>query len=193
MNNIPLVPKLRHPLLRRHVVGFPTSTCDFAPTFNGFVRVAIFLHALAIVCVFPSICTTFEILVWCVSAMMLCGSIFLASSTVPCQTSCPDLPLQSANAHHRLHRCFLSTFLCFLPNKSCRCAGGPSLCTAPFANFALRRLVDDYELGDVTLSLLTVQLHCACIHIRTFVFDIDAVLQQSLFCEGVVKWNQHKC
>ena len=59
LNNMSAVPKLRLPSLRRHFVGFPRSTSDFVPTFHGFVRAAIFLHALAIVCVFfPSLCTT---------------------------------------------------------------------------------------------------------------------------------------
>ena len=51
LNNITLVPKLRLPLLRRHCVGFVRSTCDFVPTSYGFVRAAIFLHALVTVCV----------------------------------------------------------------------------------------------------------------------------------------------
>ena len=41
-------------------------------------------------------------------------------------------------------------------------------CIVSFALLALRRLVDDYELGDVSVSLFTVQLRCAFIHFRVF-------------------------
>ena len=52
LNNIPLVPKLRLPSLRRQFVGFPRCTCDVVTTFHCFVRSAILLRALSIVCVF---------------------------------------------------------------------------------------------------------------------------------------------
>ena len=55
LNKMPLVPKLRLPLLRRHFVGFPRSTCDFVPTSHGLARAAVLLHALTMVCVFSSI------------------------------------------------------------------------------------------------------------------------------------------
>ena len=61
LNNIPLVPKLRLPLLRRHFVRFSRSTFDAVPTYHGFVPAAVFLHALTTVCVASSsICTTYE-------------------------------------------------------------------------------------------------------------------------------------
>ena len=47
-----------------------------------------------------------------------------------------------------------------------------------FALFALRRLVDDYDLGDVSVFLFTVQLCCACTHSRTFFLDTDVVVLQ---------------
>ena len=40
---------------------------------------------------------------------------------------------------------------------------------------AMRRLVDDYELGDVSVSLFTVQLRCACVHLRFLFLDSEAV------------------
>ena len=71
--------------------GFPRSTCDFAPTYHGFVR-SVFLHALTIVCVFmQSICKALEINGY-FSEMMLRVLVFFTLWTeVPCQTSCPDL------------------------------------------------------------------------------------------------------
>ena len=56
LQNSPLVPNSRLPLLRRHVVTtFPRSPCDVVPTFHGFVRTALFLHALTTVGVLSSI------------------------------------------------------------------------------------------------------------------------------------------
>ena len=117
LNNFPLVPELRLPLLRRHCVGVQRSTCDFVPTFHGFVRSAMFLHALTIVCVlFPSICTSFEIVVHCLPKTMFCGLLILACLTeVPCQTSSPDLVLvQTASANYYLRRCFFQRVRLFL-------------------------------------------------------------------------------
>ena len=51
-NNIPLVPKVRLPLLRLHRVGLPMSLRDFVTTFHGFVRAAISFHVLSKVSVF---------------------------------------------------------------------------------------------------------------------------------------------
>ena len=110
-NKKPLVPEVRWPLLWRDCVGFPRFTCDFVPTVHSFVRAATLLQALKIVCVvFQSICTTFEI-VSCFLEMMLCGLMILACSTeATCQTSCPEPPLQTANANHHLRRCFFQRF-----------------------------------------------------------------------------------
>ena len=46
LNIIPLVLKLRLPLVRHHFVGFPKSTCDVVPTDHGFARAAVFLDSL---------------------------------------------------------------------------------------------------------------------------------------------------
>ena len=56
LNNIPLVPKLRLPLLRRHFVVFLRYTCCYVPTYHGVVRAEAFLHACTIVCVFVTVC-----------------------------------------------------------------------------------------------------------------------------------------
>ena len=98
LHYIPLVSKCRMLLLWPHVVGFPRSTCDFVQTYNGFVRAAVFLHVLTMVCVsFRSICTTFEIIP-CFSEMMLRVVVFCTFLTeVLCQTSCPDLPASRAS------------------------------------------------------------------------------------------------
>ena len=47
-------------------------------------------------------------------------------------------------------------------------ARGLFFCFVFFALFALHRLVDDYKLGDVSVSLFAAPLRCACIHLRTF-------------------------
>ena len=60
-----------------------------------------------------------------------------------------------------------------------------------FALLALRRLVDDYELGDFSVSSFTVQLRFAFIHFRIFFFCTEAVLLRARFCEVLVEWNQH--
>ena len=57
MNNIPMVPKLGLPLLRRHFVGVPKFTCDVVQTSHGFVRATLVLHELTTICIY-SICTT---------------------------------------------------------------------------------------------------------------------------------------
>ena len=49
------------------------------------------------------------------------------------------------------------------------------LATVQSKNIASRHVIDDYEVGDVHVSLLTVQLRCA--------FDADAVFLQALPCE----------
>ena len=41
-------------------------------------------------------------------------------------------------------------------------------CNVSFTNFALNHFVDCHELCEVSVSLFTVQLHCACTHVRTF-------------------------
>ena len=53
------------------ILGFLSLTCDVVPTFHGFVRAASFLHALTIISSFPSICTTFEIVLHCFLEMMV--------------------------------------------------------------------------------------------------------------------------
>ena len=49
-----------------------------------------------------------------------------------------------------------------------------------FARLALRRFVDDHELGDVNVSWSTVQLRCAFISLPNLFFDTGAVLLQAL-------------
>ena len=55
------------------------------------------MHALTIACVLiPPVFTTFEIS-WCFAEMMLRVLVFFTFLTeVPCQTSWPDVPLQTA-------------------------------------------------------------------------------------------------
>ena len=110
---------------------------------------------------------------------------------MPGQTSYPDLPLQTAQSNHYLRRCLFQRFsLCcskLLQNHS-TCAKGLSFCIVFFALFALRRLVDDYELGDVSDSLCTAQ-NPLCVHPLPYLsFDTEAVFQ-ALFCEVLVKLN----
>ena len=85
LNNIPLVTQLRLPLLWRHVEGFARSTCGLCPTYGGFVRAVVFLHAL----------TTFEN-VLCFQEMMLLDMVFFFNLQVSCWTSCTELPLKTA-------------------------------------------------------------------------------------------------
>ena len=146
-------------------------------------------NALTTVCVIcPSICTTFEIIVQCFPEEMLCGFIILACLTeVPCQTSCPDWPLETAQATHYLRRRF---FQCV--DVSCRMtprgSQGLSSCIVFLALFALRCLVDDYELGDESVSLLTVQIRCAFVHPPVPLFGdrkmklTELLMRSSLFC-----------
>ena len=112
LNNIPLVSQLRLSLLRSHVVVVPKSSCDFVPTFHGFARAGIFSHALTTVCVvIPSICSTFEIVLSYFLEMMHRGLTILGCLIeVPCQTSCPDFPMQTAQATHHLFSMFLFIF-----------------------------------------------------------------------------------
>ena len=69
LNKVPLIAESRLPVLRRRVADFLMSICDIVPTVNGFVRAAVFSHALTVVCVFsnlsaqPSICCAFR--TWC--------------------------------------------------------------------------------------------------------------------------------
>ena len=101
-NNIPLVPKVRLPLLRLHRVGLPMSLWDFVPTVHGFVRAVISLHVLSKVSVFfPFICTAFEFFLLCLPDMMLCGILTGES----CWTSCPGSPMQTAHANHDVRFC----------------------------------------------------------------------------------------
>ena len=56
-----------------------------------------------------------------------------------------------------------------------------------FTNFALNGFVDDHELCEVSVSLITTPL---CVHSLPYLFfDAEAVLLQALFCEELVKWN----
>ena len=114
LNNIPLVPKLRLPSLRRQFVGFPRCTCDVVSTFHCFVRVG-YLIACTFdsLCFLSPVCTTFEILIKCHPEMMLHGLMVSACLTeVPCQTSCPDPPLQTDSTNHHVRCCLSQRFLC---------------------------------------------------------------------------------
>ena len=44
-----------------------------------------------------------------------------------------------------------------------------------FARLALRLFVDDYELGDVNVSLITVQLRCAFMNFSVFSLTLFSV------------------
>ena len=109
---------------------------------------------------------------------------------VPYQTSCPALPLQTAQANHYLRRCCFR-HLCLSAHNSCSVTPHVqndipfALCSLCFS--ALLRLVDDCELGDVSVSLFAVQLRCTCVHLCTFLLDTEEVIFQSLFCEELVK------
>ena len=128
---------------------------DSDQTFHGFVRAAVFLPALTTVSVLvPSLSTTVRI-ISCFSVMILRVLVFCTFLTdVPCQASCPDLPLQTASANHQLRLSF-NVFV-FSADSSCKmttCAERPSFCTVSSANFALNHFVDDNELCQVSVSL----------------------------------------
>ena len=108
-------PKVRLPSLWRHFVGCPRSTCDLVPTFHGFVRAAVLLHALTTVCVFtPPIRTTFDVGLQCFSDMMPRNMVFPRCLTeVPCQTSCPDFVMENRLSESFPASLFLSTCLFF--------------------------------------------------------------------------------
>ena len=123
----------------------------------SFVRL-FFLLALTIVCVFvPSVCTTFEIRLHCFSKLMRRIRVFSAFLTeVPCQTPlvliCHCKPLKRIIPPLLLSTCFV--FVCWDPLQNySTCAEGFCFGIVFFALFALRRLVDDSELGDVSVSL----------------------------------------
>ena len=54
------------------------------------------------------------------------------------------------------------------------------------AFFALRRVVDDHELGDINVSLLTVQLHCAFVY-----FKISFLMLEQSLCELTSLFGYH--
>ena len=156
LSNVRMTSALRLPLLRRHVVGFLWCTCNAIPAFHFFVRATVFLHALTVICVFdPSLCTSCELLFLCFSVVRLPGFIFCA------------LWIERS----LLVLLFLPTFPSCLACSPGRI--GPHLqkdsysCVVFVTNFALRHFVDDQVLFDASVSLFTVQLHCACIHLRT--------------------------
>ena len=68
-----------------HVEGFARSTCGLCPTYGGFVRAVVFLHAL----------TTFENVV-CFQEMMLLDMVFCFNLQVSFWTSCTELPIKTA-------------------------------------------------------------------------------------------------
>ena len=93
LNNIPLVPKKNAPALG--VPSFCRFPEDHLRRCHGFVRAVVFMRALTVVCVFfPSICTTFDFFFSEIMLRVLALITFLTE--VPCQTSCPDAPLQTA-------------------------------------------------------------------------------------------------
>ena len=53
-----------------------------------------------------------------------------------------------------------------------------------FANFALSHSVDDHEVCGVSVSLFTVQLRCAFVHVRHLVFGTGATLFQARLFYG---------
>ena len=63
------------------------STCDAVSTyFHGFVRAAIFMHALTIVCVFfPSINITINMFILYLREMMLFFNMFVFSADISCR------------------------------------------------------------------------------------------------------------
>ena len=87
---------------------------------------------------------------------------------------------------------FLSTFVFSADNSSRRTPHVQknftfALCSLHF--FALRRFVDDYELGDISVSLFTVQLRSTRVHLHTFFLMLRCLLPT---CEELVKWHSHK-
>ena len=161
LNHIPLVPKLRLPLLRRHFVGFPRFTCDCVPIFHGFVRAActydslrlfpIYLHNLRDCSSVPS-----------GNDALRFGDLGLldgrALSDVLSRPATAKRLSESSPAPLFLAAFFLS----FSVDSSCRITPHVqkdfpfALCL--FANFALKHFVDNRELCEVTVSLYTVQL-----------------------------------
>ena len=75
-------------------------------------------------------------------------------------------PLQAAQANHDLFLSSPATFSSF--QLVATFAKGVSFCIVFFANFALRRFIDDHERGDVSVSLLTLQLSSAFVYLRKF-------------------------
>ena len=57
----------------------------------------------------------------------------------------------------------------------------------------LRRMItrcsDDCELGDVSVSLCTVQLRCAFVCFRTLVLVLEQLFFKLVFAGSFVKWN----
>ena len=87
----------------------------------------------------------------------------LRSLVKPLVLTCHGKPLK------RIITCAVVSFNVFVvcADNSCRITSHVqerlSFCIVFFALFALRYFVDDYELGDVNVSLLTVQLRCASV------------------------------
>ena len=155
LNNIPPVPKLRLPLLRRHFVGFSRSTFDFVSNLHCFERAAVFLHALMVMWCFiylpaqPANC----FFLW-FSLVMLCGSIFRAVWIEGFRLTC-----------------------CY---PFCHCK--------LLRRFIMRHFVDDLELGEVSVSVLTVQLRCTFVYLCTFFLILKWFL-----CWLIVVWRmQHE-
>ena len=55
--------------------------------------------------------------------------------------------------------------------------------------FAMRYFVDDHKLCDASVALLTLQLHCASVHLSTMFFILEATLfvSSSLFTQLLIE------
>ena len=97
------------------------------------------------------------------------------------------LPLRHCKRLKRIISCFVVYFIVsvFSAHTSLQhqptCAEGLSLCIVFIANFALRNFVEDDEPADVSVSLLTPQLRCTFVYLRTF-FDTEEVLLSARLC-----------
>ena len=110
----------------------------------------------------------------------------------PSWLRCLDRPLVLISHCKPLQRnitCTVVSFNVFVSSfaNSYRFTARLSLSIVFFANFALRRHFGDYELSDVNVSLITVQVRCGCVHHRTFSFFTEIVLFQALVCGARLK------
>ena len=100
-------------------------------------------------------------------------------------------PLQTAQANHYLFRPLFQRvlhLLLWLWKNWSTFAERLSICLAFFHSFALRRFVDDHEIGDVSVSLFTV-----CVRLLMYLFvDTGAVLLSTRLYLEIAARNEHE-